>query len=264
MIKKVREHVESLYIDELAITEPKEIDIEAIAFYMDAEVTEKRLTGCEAMIIGARNKAIITVNSNSNLERKRFSIGHELGHWIKDRGTIGNLCSKGDMDSPKGSTKNRENIANEFSSELLLPTYLLKEHIVGSSLGIGLISSVKEDFKTSLMATIRKVISTQYHMGFFAIYRKNGSRRLYQANNDLPYSFLPPNQVPKGSRVYELIFNNKDLGPGELDGDVWCKDQWANDSIVYEHSFHYHEDEFITLVWWQDEEPIWDCIQAQT
>ena len=92
--------VNSLYINELGITSPSEIDIEAIAFYKDAIVKNEPLTGCEARIIGAGDRAIITVNSKSDWERRRrFSIGHELGHWFKDRGKIGNLCSHDDMNS---------------------------------------------------------------------------------------------------------------------------------------------------------------------
>lgn len=81
----VQNEVFKLYY-ELGITEPGEIDLEAIAYYKDAVVKRKPLTGCEARIIGVDSKAIITVNEKSSLERQNFSIGHELGHWFKDRG----------------------------------------------------------------------------------------------------------------------------------------------------------------------------------
>lgn len=262
-IKLVKDYVESLYIGDLAITSPSEIDIEAIAYYKNALVIEKSLVGCEAMIIGANDKAVITIKAESNFARKRFSVGHELGHWIKDRGIIGNLCSKNDMNEPKGHTKGRENIANAFASELLMPSYLLVEHLNGSPLDLDLLSSVKETFNTSFMAAMKRVIASQYHTGFFVIYRKDGTRRLFHANKNLPYSFLPPNIVPKGSKAFDLIFSGIDSGSGFVDGEVWCKDHWANDAVVYEHSFHYHDGEFISLVWWEDEEPIWECINTQ-
>ena len=79
MNKTVIREVNSLYQEELGITCPSEIDIEAIAYYKDVVVKNEILTGCEARIIGIGDRAIITVNSHSNIERQRFSIGHELG-----------------------------------------------------------------------------------------------------------------------------------------------------------------------------------------
>lgn len=262
-IKAIKDFVESLYIDEFSISEPEEIDIEAIAFEQQAIVLERPLQGCEAMIIGAGDQATITVNSTSDITRRRFSIGHELGHWLKDRGKVGDLCSKSDMDNPCGASRSRENIANAYASELLIPTYLLKEHLGGSNLELDLISSIKSSFNASFMATLRRVITSNHHMGLFVMYRKDGTRRLFHKNSDLPGSFFPPQSVPKGSNIYELIFNNKDTGPDEVDGSVWCRESWADDSTVFEHAFHYHADEYISLVWWKDEEPIWQCIDSK-
>ena len=45
-------------LKELGITEPEEIDIEAIAQHCDATVTYGQLAGSEARIVGADDKAI--------------------------------------------------------------------------------------------------------------------------------------------------------------------------------------------------------------
>jgi Zn-dependent peptidase ImmA (M78 family) len=259
--KTVKEHVESLYVDDYAITEANEIDIEAISFDQGATVIERELKGCEAMIIGANDKATITINSKSNEARKRFSIGHELGHWFKDRGKVGNLCSKHDMDSPNGKSKMRENIANSFASELLIPNYLLIPKLTSSKLNLELIRAISNDFNTSFIASLRRVISTNFHMGFFAIYKKNGSRRLFHANSDMPYSFLPPQQAPQGSLVYKRINGLSNESTEVIDGCIWCKDQWGDQSEVREQAFHYHDNEYITVVYWEQEEPIWQCIE---
>ena len=90
----IKSEVEKLYQGEFAISSPKEIDIEAIALCLGASIKYRPLKGCEARIVGVKNKAIISINSNSHPQRNRFSIGHELGHWMKHRGNVGNLCSK--------------------------------------------------------------------------------------------------------------------------------------------------------------------------
>lgn len=71
---------------ELGIEAPREIDLEAIAWDAGAEVRFASLDSCEARIIGYGNRAIITVEESSIPTRKRFSIGHELGHWKYHRG----------------------------------------------------------------------------------------------------------------------------------------------------------------------------------
>lgn len=72
----------------LGITEPREIDLEAIAWTLGVRVKCRPLDGCEARIVGHNDQAIITVNSRSSPQRQRFSLAHELGHWNHHRGRI--------------------------------------------------------------------------------------------------------------------------------------------------------------------------------
>ena len=59
-----------------------------------------RLDGCDATIVGSARKAVIAVNSRSSPERRRFSIGHELGHWHHHRGRI-LFCGSKDVENPR-------------------------------------------------------------------------------------------------------------------------------------------------------------------
>ena len=70
-------------LQSFGITEPHEIDLEAIAWEIGIEISEERLDGCEAQIIGNGDKAHVIIDSRASKERKRFSIGHEMGHWDK-------------------------------------------------------------------------------------------------------------------------------------------------------------------------------------
>src|SRR3984893_11395380 len=73
-------------LQELGITEPGEIDLEAIAFHLGASVRYRKLDGCEARIIGCNDAAIITIGEDSSHRRKRFSLAHEIGHWTHHKG----------------------------------------------------------------------------------------------------------------------------------------------------------------------------------
>jgi hypothetical protein len=59
-------------LQKLGITEPEEIDLEAIAFHLGACVRFRKLDGCEARIIGRNDQAIITIGEDCSYRRKRF------------------------------------------------------------------------------------------------------------------------------------------------------------------------------------------------
>ena len=105
-------------LKELGISEPDEIEIEAIAEYCGATVTYGQLTGSEARIVGIDDKAVITVNRSASRGRERFSAAHELAHWLRDAGEIALMCDPdGGFDTSGGG--NRETRANDYAADLL-------------------------------------------------------------------------------------------------------------------------------------------------
>jgi hypothetical protein len=116
----IRDTPAETILKRLGITDPREIDLEAIAWHLGAHIRYRPLEHCEARIVGHADRAVITVNSRSGRRRKRFSIGHELGHWHHDRGRL-LFCQAADIGRA----------ADRFASNLLMPEYLC-EPIHGS------------------------------------------------------------------------------------------------------------------------------------
>src|SRR5271170_5581974 len=112
-----------LLLQALGITDPRDIDLEAIAFDQGAVVRRGALDGCEARIVGFGNRAIITVDDRKPRTRQRFSTAHELGHWKYHRGR--HLICRPDeiIDSGRGSL-DPERVADYYAADLLLPRYL--------------------------------------------------------------------------------------------------------------------------------------------
>ena len=75
-------------LQQLGVTEPDDIDLEAIAWTLGAEVRYRQLDGCEARIIGCGDRAIITVNERSSPRRRRFSVGHENRPLVSPSGAM--------------------------------------------------------------------------------------------------------------------------------------------------------------------------------
>lgn len=84
-----------------------------------------------------KSEGQILVNVGSSPRRQRFSIAHELGHFLNERheptGSAGFDCTARDMSSPirNGRHFHQEREANTFAIEILTPRRLLKPHFVG-------------------------------------------------------------------------------------------------------------------------------------
>ena len=65
--------------------------------------------------------------------RRRFTVGHELGHWVMHRGTGQQslFCRHGsidDGDEPAQRPPEREQEANAFAAALTMPADLIRKH----------------------------------------------------------------------------------------------------------------------------------------
>lgn len=67
------------------------------------------------MLVVADENVTIGYNNEQHWHRRRFTIGHELGHLL-----MGHVCNNEADD-------HREREANEFAAELLMPLALLKD-----------------------------------------------------------------------------------------------------------------------------------------
>jgi Zn-dependent peptidase ImmA (M78 family) len=148
------------------------------------------LSGCEANIVGKRDRAIITVNSKSLPTRQRFSAGHELGHWMRDRGQIAFGCSQRQIDS-EWLTTNPETRANQFASDLLLPAKLFVPLAKGQPITVDTVRELAHTFQMSLTATAIKLV----RFGSFPsmlVYYENGERKWFiPSAEDLPKRLWP-------------------------------------------------------------------------
>ncbi|GJL59728.1 MAG: hypothetical protein NPIRA03_25850 [Nitrospirales bacterium] len=147
-------------IHEYRIRTPKEIDVEGIAALKNVCVREDILEGCEGRLVRKGNCGIITVNTNTReVGKKRFTIGHELGHFeLHGKKNSSFICSKKDV-QPLGSFNvSPETEANEFAAELLMPEDMFKPQCAQTSPSLNHIQSLAYDFQTTLTATALRYI----------------------------------------------------------------------------------------------------------
>lgn len=145
-------------LEELAIEDPQDLDVEAIAHHCGALIVYKRLTGCAARITGKGDRAIITIDSGSPRARQRFSAGHELGHWMYDRGKLSFSCEENKL-IREWSRTNPEAAANRYASDLLLPVPLFKPRAYAyKAINFNTVRKLATTFETSLTATAIRLV----------------------------------------------------------------------------------------------------------
>ncbi len=232
----------------LGIEDPKEIDLEAIAWHTGALVKRRPLDGCEAMIVGKKRRAIISVNSRSIITRQRFSIAHEIGHWHHHRGQL-LYCSGRDFSSPN-SPMNPEKQADDFASDLILPNYLFMPAARKlKRLNVKTVRELADIFGASLTATLIKLVMSDYFPIMLVCHTRSGRKWLCRPPS-LQSFWFPKEDLDPESHAFDLLFSGgrEDVIPRKIGGDAWFSFRGAERYEVQEQSFSLPGNEILTML----------------
>lgn len=225
-------------IQELGITDPSEIDIESIAYYTGMDVRYGNLVGCEASLIGYKDRAISTIDHSSQWRRKRFSIAHELGHWQLHRGESFN-CRSTDFEIPLDQKPEKEKAADKFAAELLMPPILFRP--LAGQLRTYTFDSIKElsdAFDTSVVATALRVIDMNVAPLILISHKKEG-RHWFRASK-MAQPWFPQRDLHADSFAMDVLYKGTVQKRAQKVGaDAWF-DKWNADRFeLFEHSQQY-------------------------
>lgn len=242
----------------LGITEPDEIDLCAIAQTQGATVVEKPVRGCEARIMGYGERALIVVNSESIPSRKRFSVAHELGHWMRDVNRISLGC---DPETQLGSGDlNSETRADRYASDLLMPRFMFEPRAKRRPMTFETVSDLARVFRTSLTATSIRLIDHGSYPAMLVCSDAEGVR-WFSRGPGVP-TILRPEGVGRMTFANDLITRSASVRTA---GNVYS-DQWfssAERHTIHEDSRLIGAELVLTLLWWKDEEPLIDIEEEQ-
>lgn len=171
------------------------------------DIQELDIDGFEGGLITdtERSRGIILARK-SHAFRRRFTIGHELGHFLipthmpDSSGRF--LCSREDMSLLSAAKNNRrgrmEVEANRFSSLILIPPPLLRPRLKGDP-DISRMAKLADDFEVSKQAMARAY--AQYHEETLAfVFTKGGKVLLSFKHLKFPFITVANGQaVPQGS-----------------------------------------------------------------
>lgn len=148
-------------------------DLTKLVYARGLMYRELPMSGCEGRIVfDGCGRATITVNSGTRSKaRKRFSIAHELGHYELGHGVT---HFEDELSLNYYRRGYQESEANEFASELLMPTDYFLRAIAGRRFSPTLVNEVSGMFGTSLSSVLIKFVEYA-PVPLRVEFRRNGS-----------------------------------------------------------------------------------------
>lgn len=237
-------------LQSLGITNPRDIDIEAIAYYVGLRIKRRCLKCCEAMITGRGNKGIISVIPGGMPQRERFSIAHELGHWAHHRGKSV-ACRAIDI-GKFSKTNDLERSADQYAADLLMPWSMFKiECRKHQRLDLKSLKSVAGMFNTSQTATLIRMIDSGLYPTAMMISHGLGGRKWHRAANGIPGYWFPKADLDVESFAFDLLHNahTQDQSfPRKMGADAWFENQAAPKYEITEQSFRVPGEGVVTVL----------------
>jgi hypothetical protein len=243
-------------LDDLGITEPTEIVIEAIAQHCGATIVYEPLHGCDARILGVGDRAIVTVNSNASRQRQRFSAAHELGHWMRDRGKVAFACTEKSLVREWGDD-NPERRANRYAADLLLPRKMFQAAAHGLPPTFSTARAFARTFESSLTATAIRLVELGELPAMLVCTDAKG-RLWFFRSAIIPEALWPLSQPGPNTNTSKLVAGTLAHAPGPelVDASDWIDHRDASEYVLIEDAECATGSLVLTLLWWKNEAQI--------
>jgi len=225
------------------------------------------LASCEGMLVRNSKDAAewgIFYNGRARPERRRFTIAHELGHFILHRSTQTRFnCDKDSVYAGHETLRLIEREADEFASNLLMPGDLMRAWISHQRIDLHILSAIAKRFQVSFEAlcirfikfTPQRAILVYWDNGFVKYEWRSSSAIKTRARirrTDDP-SEPPPETLAADADV------EQEWDGAEMSAAIWCAEEAAHMKLrEFKHSYG-ARDRVLTLLLLEDAEPrSWD------
>lgn len=251
------------------------IPIDAVALALGIEeVRRAALDSCEGLLLTdkVRSRGRILVNDRYGERRARFSIAHELGHFLLEDHVLGTpegfRCRDTDMREGGDDTRHQhqEREANRFAIDFLAPTHLVAPFLARAP-DINHAVEMRTLLNISLEAAVRCMIDRSHHT-LAAVWSHGDHVRYVVRTRTFPR--LKPwggCQLPIGTSAWWAIAENvaRVTRMAPCQAAAWVE---APDVEIFEQSRIGRDGHAVTLLWAslpdsdEDEETEGHCIGA--
>ena len=189
------------------LIEPEHIDLEGLAAAEGAEVRYRPLSGCEARLVVVENRGIISVrNHATNTGRQRFSLAHELAHWMHDRHAGGVLCSSDDISASEVGSRSKETEANAYASQLVLPDFQIRPRARALAPTLDAAQGLARTFRSSLTAAAIKLVRHVSVPAWVVCHRANAKGWFVRGGAAPADAFVLTDELHHDSPAFALLY----------------------------------------------------------
>lgn len=184
---------------------PEHIDLEGLAVAKGARVIYRRLDGCSARLVTDGASAIISIETGDPEGRQRFSLGHELAHWIKDIKKSSFKCASADIGPQNAEAADVEASANLFASQLILPDYMVDPWMAGKRMTLNVARDMHHEFRASMTASAIKLVKRSERKVCVICHDWRG-RRWHVRSRSWPHDLYPKKELHHDTAAFDIVF----------------------------------------------------------
>tara|TARA_R110001592_G_scaffold3510_5_gene19602 strand:- start:1250 stop:2062 length:813 start_codon:yes stop_codon:yes gene_type:complete len=241
-----------------------DFSLDLFANGLGATIVYKPMINSDGRIIFGKKNTVIEINNNIRFEeKKRFTIAHELGHLMMHKGIDIHNDNESTMSWFNNKEKQARNgkveyEANQFASELLMPSMIFQEKQKGLEFSPQLLRDLSSYFKTSLTSVAFKYLELGNHpICLFHSYKR--IVKYWMRNNDFPHYIINNTKLspPEDSVAMEFFEKGKIYSKEKSKQPIW-KSTWLElKNNENDNDFNFYEfcivtpayNSVISLVW---------------
>lgn len=245
------EHRASGLLIRHGITTPG-FNIVALAKVLKIDVVKGGLDHIDAWLLRRDDgTSVIRVSETiPDLNRQRFSIAHELGHWALHEGrSQGYLCTAKDLRDYVRSPEEIE--ANLFAASLLIPRHFIPPSALSADPSFQEIKNLANICKTSMTSAARRLVELSKRK-VVLVCSWNGAIRWFLPSKSVPWLEFDKSVMPIGSMTRQAFDHQASATPGKpVKPSVWFPNlEFGRNAELFEEVRYFRNlGMTLTLLW---------------
>lgn len=216
----------------LSLTYP--VDLGRLCATIGITIIDNHELDIDGYLYKTQGQKYIFVNANiSRPEQKRFIIAHELGHYFLHTDKTLQICAGIIKGFDFGAViQQSEHEANDFASEILLPTEDLCNELPYSAIDFQYISMIAQKYNVSMTAAAIKCVENSKSEREMLICYHDKCVKWYAAPSHAPFFVKRGAVAPPKSIIREAFENGIITIEKDSPMDIWRYGCKAKESII--------------------------------
>ena len=216
------------------------VDLYGLAEKIGLKIRDVPSTGFDGALVriaGRPDGIIAKRESMVGDARKRFTIAHEIGHYLlPGHGVDISVCAKEQLDVAREKVAQMEKEANKFASELLLPLYTVAEIVGKYGFSMDTCSFVSDVFEASLTASASQCVDAS-ESEVALVVTDDGVIKYFQRGDRWKYYIKRGVELSPASLAVTLVSGGILEVQGKVPGTAWtsrreCPDLWEESVLM--------------------------------